>query len=114
MAKTIASLVDGRVTVWFCEEEPIPAKYVVIPDALLAKYKSGEITDGKALAKAALAADSELGVAPQNVATPPPESKTKVGDDDPGSVDPKTIEKGEPSQPEVTHFPHTRTGTMRA
>lgn len=101
MAKTIASLIDGRVVPWFSEEDPVPEKFVVIPDALLAKYKSGEIADGKALAKAALAANAEVGVAHQNVAVPPP--KKARGNESPGDVDPASIEKGEPTSPEVTH-----------
>lgn len=109
MAKTIASLVDGRVVPWFLESDPIPEKYVVVPDALLAKYISGQIADGKSLARAALAADAEVGTAHQNVAAPPP--KKAGGDADPGAVDPATVEPGAPSSPEVTHF---STKTRRA
>ena len=52
--KRIASLVDGRICPWYCVEDPIPEKFVVIPDALWARHQSGEITDGKVLAKMAL------------------------------------------------------------
>ena len=99
--KTIASLVDGRVVPWFADGDPIPEKFVAVPDALLAKYKAGEITDGRALARASLAANAEVGPAHQNVATPPP--KKAGGDADPGAVDPAAIERGEPTSPEVTH-----------
>lgn len=102
MAKTIASLVDGRVVPWFAEGDPLPEKFVMIPDALYAKYCAGEITDGKALARAAIAENAEVGTAYQNVATPPP--KKAAGDSDPGAVDPASIERGEPTSPEVTHF----------
>ena len=110
MAKTIASLVDGRICPWYSDEDPVPEKFVVIPDALFAKYKSGEIADGKALARAALTANAEVGTAHQNVVVPPPPKK--IGDADPGAVDPATIERGEPTEPEVTHFP-TQGRTMR-
>lgn len=99
--KTIASLVDGRVVPWFADGDPIPEKFVAVPDALYAKYKAGEITDGRALARASLAANAEVGTAHQNVATPPP--KKAGGDADPGAVDPAAIERGEPTSPEVTH-----------
>lgn len=100
--KTIASLVDGRVVPWFSEGDPLPARFVVVPEKLLAKFRSGEIKDGIALAKAALADNGELGTAPQNVAPPPP--PPKIADADPGAVDPETIDKGEPTSPEVTHL----------
>ena len=102
MAKTIAGIADGRVVPWFMDDEPIPAGFVSVPETLLAKYESGEIADGKALAKAALSANAEIGTARQNVATPPP--KKAVGDVDPGAVDPATIERGAPSSPDVTHL----------
>lgn len=114
MAKTIASLIDGRVCPWYLEGDPIPEKFVLIPDDLLAKYASGEVADGKTLARMALMRDgSEVGTAHQNVATPPPPDKAKVGGDpDPGAVDPATVERGEPTSPEVTHFP-TQGRTIR-
>lgn len=102
MAKTIASLVDGRVVPWYSDEDPVPEKFVVIPDALYAKYKSGEIADGKALARAAIAENAEVGTAHQNVATPPP--KKAGGAVDPGAADPASVERGEPTSPEVTHL----------
>lgn len=104
--KIIVSITDGRVVPWFSSEDPVPAKFVVVPPALLVKFKSGEIADGKALAKECLAADAEVGVVPQNIAVlPPPE---KGGDANPGAVDPADIEKGEPSSSEVNHFPAKR------
>lgn len=110
--RRIASLVDGRICPWYSSEDPIPEKFVVIPDDLWAKHESGEIADGKTLAKMALMKDnSEVGTASQNVAKPPPPKKG--GDADPGAVDPATIERGEPTSPEVTHFP-TQGRTMRA
>lgn len=114
MAKLIASLVDGRVCPWYSEEDPIPAKFVVIPDKLREKYIKGEITDGKALAKMALAEDgSVVGTAVQNVATPPPEKPLPEGvGEDPSTVDPEKVKEGEPTSKEVTHFPNPK--TMRA
>lgn len=103
MAKTLASLTDGRVVPWFSEEGPAPAGFVFVPDALLAKYKSGEITDGMTLARLSLADGSEVGVAPANTATPPPPPPKKAA---------KEPEKGEPSFPSVTHFP--KSGSTRA
>lgn len=108
--KRIASLVDGRICPWYCVEDPVPEKFVVIPDALWARYQSGEITDGKALAKTALMQDgSEVGTTPQNIAPPP---KKRADEPAPGDVDPESIPQGEPTQPNVTHFPTP--GTMRA
>lgn len=101
MAKHIASIADGRVVTWYLDEDPIPVGFVVVPEALFAKHANGEIPDGKALARAALAANAEVGTAHQNVATPPP--KKVAGDADPGAVDPTAIERGEPTSPEVTH-----------
>ena len=60
MAKTIASLTDGRVVPWF-SEDPVPAGFVVVPPELLAKFTDGKIADGIALAKAALAGDTGAG-----------------------------------------------------
>lgn len=109
MTKMIASLVDGRICPWYSAEDPIPAKFVVIPPDLLEKYKKGEISDGKTLAKMALAEDgSILGTAAQNVATPPPKAKGKVTAVDPATVDLAALPKGEPASQEVTHFPKTR------
>lgn len=108
--KHIASLVDGRICPWYSAEDPIPEKFVVIPDALWEKYLSGKITDGKVLAKTALMQDgSEVGTAHQNVATPP---KKPANEPAPDEVDPGSIPQGEPTQPNVTHFPTP--GTMRA
>lgn len=103
MVKHIASITDGRVVPWFSDEDPVPTGFVVVPDELFAKYQSGKIADGKALARAAIAANAEVGTAKLNVATPPPPKKT--GDADPSAVNPATIGRGEPSSPEVTHFP---------
>ena len=102
MAKMIASIADGRVVPWFSEEDPVPQGYVVVPTNLHAKFAAGEIADGKALAKAALAADAEVGTAPANAMPPEPPKKAS----------PKPVEKGEPSFPSVTNFPSS--GTMRA
>jgi hypothetical protein len=109
MTMLIASLVDGRVCPWYSEEDPIPAKFVVIPTKLREKYIKGEITDGKALAKMALAEDGSIvGTAVQNVAPPPPETPLPAGvGEDPSTVDPKKVEKGVPTSKEVTHFPKT-------
>lgn len=108
--KRIASLVDGRICPWYCVEDPIPEKFVVIPDALWARHLSGKITDGKVLAKMALMQDgSEVGTVPQNVAPPPKEPANEPAPDE---VDPESIPQGEPTQPNVTHFP--KPGTMRA
>ena len=114
MAKIIASLVDGRVIPWFAEADPVPQQFVVVPDALLAKYESGEITDGRALAKLALAGDgAEVGTARPNVHVAPPRAKAKGGDPDPGAVDPAEIPQGEPGSASVTHFPRAK-GAARA
>ena len=111
-AKHIASLVDGRICPWYSAEDPIPEKFVVIPDKLWEKYLSGKIADGKTLAKTALMQDgSEVGTAHQNVAPKPP-AKARAGDVDPGAVVPESIPQGEPTSPDVTHFP--KPGTMRA
>lgn len=108
MTKMIASLVDGRICPWYSAEDPIPAKFVVIPPDLLEKYKKGEISDGKTLAKMALAEDgSVVGTAAQNVATPPPEAVAKATAVNPATVDPASLPKGEPTSKEVTHFPTT-------
>ena len=110
--RRIASLVDGRICPWYSSEDPIPEKFVVIPDDLWAKHQSGEIADGKTLAKMALMKDnSEVGTASQNVAKPPP-PKEPANEPAPDEVDPKSIPQGEPTQPNVTHFP--KPGTMRA
>lgn len=109
MAKTIASLIDGRVGPWYSDEDSIPEGFVVVPEALLEKYRTGEIADGKVLARTALAQDAEVGTAHQNVAMPLPPDKAKGGDADPGAVDPATIPQGEPTQHDVTHFSTGRT-----
>lgn len=107
--KRIASLIDGRICPWYSAEDPIPEKFVVIPPDLFEKYVAGEITDGKKLAKAALACDgSEVGTAHQNVAALQPAKPTVPPDE----VDPESIPQGEPTSPEVTYFPNG--GTMRA
>jgi hypothetical protein len=110
MARHIASIADGRVVTWYSDDDPIPAGFVFVPDALYDKHASGEIADGKSLARAALAANAEVGMAHQNVAVPPPPKKAK---EDPANVDPEKIEHGEPTSPEVTQFP-TQGKTMRA
>ena len=104
MANMIASLTDGRVVPWFPKEDPVPQGYVVVPPSFLAKFAAGEIADGVALAKAALAADAEVGIAPLNAAPIPPPPPPKKGDTEP--------QKGEPSFPSVTHFP-TQGKTIR-
>ena len=53
MAKFIASIADGREVPWF-SEDPVPQGYVVVPPELHAKFVTGEIADGIALAKDAL------------------------------------------------------------
>lgn len=107
MAKMIASLTDGRVVPWFPKEDPVPQGFVVVPPSLLAKFSAGEIADGVTLAKAALAADAEVGTAPANTwveAPPAPKRKAK-----------SSVSDGEPVQPgfpSVANFPAS--GTMRA
>lgn len=102
-AKILASLIDGRVVPWFSEEDPIPAKFVVIPDGLYERFKAGEITDGKELARQALADDAEIGTAKMNVAVP--KKVAPAGDADPGGVDVESVPQGEPTSSEVIHFP---------
>ena len=87
-ALTIASLVDGRVVPWFLERNAIPAKYVVVPESLLKKWRSGKIADGKELARVALAQDSTVGIAPNNAATLPPEPAVVVAEPEPESPAP--------------------------
>ena len=84
MAKTIASISDGRVVPWY-SEEPVPTGFVEVPDALLAKF-----ADGVALAKLSLAGEAKAPAAPK--AAPPPPA--------------------EPSMPSVTGIPAT--GKTRA
>lgn len=69
MAKTIARLSDGFVTEWYLSDEPVPNGCVEIPTDLLDKYRSGEIADGVALAKAALAGASAPAVKTANAAS---------------------------------------------
>ena len=104
MAKTLASLTDGRVVPWFSEEDPAPAGFVFVPDALLAKYRSGEIADGVTLARLSLADNAEVGTAPANTVPPPPPPPPKKAAKEP--------EEGEPSFPSVTHF--SKSGNVRA
>ena len=96
MAKVLASIADGRVVPWFSEEDPPPAGFVVVPPELHGKFAAGEIADGMALARAALAANAEVGVAKPNtsVEPPPPKPSSRA-----------KAEKGEPSFPSVTHLP---------
>lgn len=68
---TIASIDDGRVVPWYLTAAEIPIKYVEIPDALLEKYRSGEIADGRELARQALALNAPVGTAPSNTFVPP-------------------------------------------
>lgn len=89
MAKTIASISDGRVVPWY-SEEPVPTGFVEVPDALLAKFADGKIADGVALAKLSLAGEAKAPAAPK--AAPP--------------------SPAEPSMPSVTGIPAT--GKTRA
>lgn len=89
MAKTIASLSDGRVCPWY-SDDPVPAGWVEVPDPLLAKFANGNIADGVALAKTALAGEAKAPAA-SKAATPPP---------------------AEPAFPSVNTIPAT--GMMRA
>lgn len=105
MARMIASAADGRVVPWFSEEDPVPPGFVVVPPALHAKYAAGEIADGKSLAKAALAAGSELGVPAANTSVEPPPPAPKRSKAAAG-------EKVEPGFPSVAKIPDGV--TMRA
>lgn len=71
MAKTIASISDGRVVPWY-SDEPVPAGYVEVPDKLLAKFASGKIADGVALAKLSLAGEANAPAAPEAAPAPTP------------------------------------------
>ena len=71
MAKTIASISDGRVVPWF-SEDPVPTGFVEVPPELHAKFLAGKIADGVALAKAALAGEVKAGAAPKAAAAPEP------------------------------------------
>ena len=107
MAKMIASLTDGRVVPWFSEEDPIPQGFVEVSPSLLAKFLAGEIADGVALAKAALAADAEVGTAPANTSVePPPAPKRRA------TKSSTAEEPVQPGFPSVANFPSM--GTMRA
>ena len=74
MAKTIASIADGRVVPWF-SEDPVPAGFVVVPPALLEKFTAGQIADGIALAKAALSGEAGVGKAADAAAPAPAPAK---------------------------------------
>ena len=89
MAKTIASISDGRVVPWY-SDDPVPAGFVEVPDSLLSKFAAGKIADGVALAKLSLAGEAS---APE-----PPKAKAPT--------------PAEPSMPSVTNIPET--GRMRA
>ena len=107
MAKFIASIADGREVPWF-SEDPVPQGYVVVPPELHAKFVTGEIADGIALAKAALVADAEVGTAPANASVEPPPAPAPKRK----AVKAAASEKVEPGFPSVANFPPE--GTMRA